>query len=416
MKKILLSFFLVVYTLTIHAQEDEIKQQIATLQKSLAQLQKFRENDSLTIKLLRDSVRYSTTKYQKINLDLERVKSRAEALTTKMAMSAKGNYQIIENNILTSADLFVALNRRINTLDALNQAQNYQAVISQLNNPSDASMGFSFQEKVQELLAQHIRPKKGRDKTKLLNYVNALLQNPVVQGIPAVAPVVTIGSQILSFVASFSSNHKNIRSSDLVKFKNELGGYTMYYTKLNEANTAFQVGAKEFDVMISNLQNNLKDFVLLNAKETGFDTSAQREQESDGDYLNRIFRVHNRRNIKGYFDRLKRRYAGARGVDYERMLSNTNLEVINSRVDDVVSMYKEFYNLYTRYLIILETHNEETIKVMRLALQLKLSKDEQKVKNMITKLNKNSKESISRIKTSINIFELEELAKSLVRK
>ncbi len=416
MKKLLLFILIFGLGLTAQAQDDEVQKQLDELQKVLQTLQELRKADSLTILHLQDSVRSSSKDFEKINLDLERVKSRADALTTKMAMTAKGNYDIIENNMLNGADLFIELNRRINTLDALNQAQSYQSVITQLNNPTDASMGFSFQDKVKELLTQHIKPRKSADKSKLLNYANALLQSPIVQGIPAVAPVVSIGTQLVSFVASFSAKDKNIDSEDLIKFKNELGGYTMYYTKLNEANTGFQVNTKDFNVLISNLQNNLKDFVLLNAKEVAFETPEQKEGESSGDYLNRIFRIYNSRNIQSYLDRLKTHHAGVRGVDYEKMLSNTKLEIMNSRIEDVISMYKEFYNLYTRYLIMLETHNEETVKVMQLAIQLKLSQDDKKAQDMIDKLNKNSKESINRIKTSINIFELEELAKSLVRK
>jgi len=417
MKKNLLFLFLMTcLSFTALAQDEQIQKQLNDLQIALKQLQELRHTDSLKIMDLRDSVRSSSKGYEKISLDLERVKTRAEALTTKLELTAKGNYEVIENNMLNSADLFIELSNRINILDALNQAQSYQSVITQLNNPSDASMGFSFQDKVMELLQSHIKPRKSNDKKKLMGYANALLKSPVVQGIPAVAPVVNIGSQLVSFVASFGAKDKNIDSEDLIKFKNELGGYTMYYTKLNEANTGFQVSAKEYNVLINNLQNNLKDFVVENAHEAGFEIPEQKEEESNGDYLNRLFRIYNSRNVGNYLDRLKKRYAGVRGIDYGKMLSNSKLEIMNSRVEDVISMYKEFYNLYTRYLIMLETHNQETVKVMNLAVQLKLSKDDQKVTDMIKKLSQNNKERIKRIKTSINIYELEELAKSLIRK
>jgi hypothetical protein len=375
---------------------------------------KQRAADSLRILALQDSLKGASENYRKIDMELDKVTSRTKELTKKLDMSAKGKFEVIANNMVTSADLFEELNKRMNTLIALNETQNYQNMITQLNNPTDGSMGFSYQGKVMELLDKNIPIKK--DKGRFLAIADAVLKNPIVNGIASLTPVVSIGNNILNLVSSYAATNKDVDASNISSFKNSLGSYTIYYTKLNDANNAFQANTKNFNVDIVNLHQKMEDFVVMNIKETGLNVENKPEGVETGEYLNLLFRTYNERNMKKYLDDIVSRATVNGKPDYEKALAGTKLEVVNSRIDDVVMMYREFDNVYRRYISMIDEYNEEIIKIMEFAVQQNLSSDNNKAREMIEKLKKSNKDNISRTRTSVNIYQVEELAKTLVRR
>jgi hypothetical protein len=359
---------------------------------------KQRAADSLRILALQDSLKGASENYRKIDMELDKVTSRTKELTKKLDMSAKGKFEVIANNMVTSADLFEELNKRMNTLIALNETQNYQNMITQLNNPTDKNIPIK------------------KDKGRFLAIADAVLKNPIVNGIASLTPVVSIGNNILNLVSSYAATNKDVDASNISSFKNSLGSYTIYYTKLNDANNAFQANTKNFNVDIVNLHQKMEDFVVMNIKETGLNVENKPEGVETGEYLNLLFRTYNERNMKKYLDDIVSRATVNGKPDYEKALAGTKLEVVNSRIDDVVMMYREFDNVYRRYISMIDEYNEEIIKIMEFAVQQNLSSDNNKAREMIEKLKKSNKDNISRTRTSVNIYQVEELAKTLVRR
>ncbi len=349
-----------------------------------------------------------------LNGEIDKVTNRTNELSSRIQVTAKGRYDKIYNNLTATAYLFEEMNKRLNTLQALTQAQNYETIVTQLNNPTDGSLGFSYQGKVMELLEKTI-PVQKKSKGKFLAIADALLKNPIVNGIASITPVLNIGSQVLSMVSSFAMNDDNIKPENITNFKNSLGAYTVYYSKLNDATANFQISTSNYKVQINNLHRQLEDYAVLNLQEAGFKVEQKMEGMTTGEYLNALFRNYNERGMIRYLDGLKGKFTAGSKTDYEKLLNETKLEVINGRIDDVTQSYKQFDYLYRQYIAMIEEHNKQTIEIMNYAIEQKLSSDESKVREKIEQLKQSSRKSVNDIKTSINIVQLEDIAKNIVR-
>ncbi|TAE00519.1 MAG: hypothetical protein EAZ97_05565 [Bacteroidetes bacterium] len=387
-------------------------QTVDALQKMQQMSRTQRQADSLVIVSLKDSLTKKSSQVNEISTKLKKVEVGASELRSKLDLTSKGRYELIKNNLINATDLFQEINKRLNSLEALSQAQNYQNMVTQLNNPTDASMGFSYEEKVLTLLDQNIKiPKK--KKGKLLSVMSAIIKSPIVQGIASLTPILSISNNILSTVSAIGFNEDDVNPDQISNFKNSLGVYTVYYTKLNDANNNSLVATKTYYMAADNLHISVKNLVTLTMADAGLAPPAEPEGSSAGEILNEIFKKYNKRNIEKYLTDLEAS-TGSK-VNYDQIMKSSKLEIINSRIADVVALYKDFNQLYLQYLIILDQSNRETISVLDYALAQKLSSDDSKVREKIKTLKNSHKESVKSIKVSINIDELEEIAKQLVR-
>jgi len=412
MKKLFfLALVLIVISPTIFAQTDPQVQQLFQMVKIL---QEQRKMDSIRIASMRDSLSNNQFQYSRIDTELQVVSSRLSEAQKKMDLSAKAQYDVVRSNMLISAEMLTEINKRLNTLQALTQAQNYEAMVTQLNNPTDGSLGFSYQDKVMELLDKHVPIKS--DKGKFLDYAKMILQNPIVNGVASLTPVLSIGNTILSFASSMAAQDKKATPQDVMTFKNALAGYTIYYTKLAEVTNTYQVSMKGFMVGSNNLHQKTEEFTASLIQQNGFRLENKQNDMTSGDYLNALFRTYNPKTVRQYLDDLEKKYTDSKGkVNHERILNETKLPVMNSRIDDALQIYREFDYLYRQYISMVEQHQAQTVEVLGFAGSQKLSPNPEKVTQTIEKMKLTGKEAISRVRTSIDILAIEDLAKQLVR-
>ncbi len=412
MKKTWLSMVFIFFCAGLFAQN--VAFDSVSFRKLYENVELLKRNEAMIRQLAQKQRTEDSLRIIELNGEIDKVTNRTNELSSRIQITAKGRYDKIYNNLTATAYLFEEMNKRLNTLQALTQAQNYETIVTQLNNPTDGSLGFSYQSKVIELLDKTI-PVQRKSKGKFLEIAGALLKNPIVNGIVSLTPVVNIGSQVLSMVSSFAMNDDNIKPEHITNFKNSLGAYTTYYSKLNDATTNFQVSTSNYKVQINNLHRQLEDYAVLNLQEAGFRVDPKTEGTGTGEYLNTLFRTYNERGMIRYMDGLKAKFTTGSKIDYEKLLNETKLELINGRVDDVTQSYKQFDYLYRQYIAMIEEHNKQTIEIMNYAIEQKLSSDEAKVREKIEQLKQSSRKSVNDIKTSINILQLEDIAKNIVR-
>lgn len=412
MKKTWLSIVFIFFCTVVFAQN--VAFDSVSFRKLYENVELLKRNETAIRQIAQKQRTEDSLRIIELNSEIDKVTNRTNELSSRIQITAKGRYDKIYNNLTATAYLFEEMNKRLNTLQALTQAQSYETIITQLNNPTDGSLGFSYQSKVLELLDKTI-PVQKKSKGKFLAIADALLKNPIVNGIASITPVLNIGSQVLSMVSSFAMNDDNVKPENITNFKNSLGAYTTYYSKLNDATTNFQVGTSNYKVQINNLHRQLEDYAVLNLQEAGFKVDPKAEGSTSGEYLNTLFRTYNERGMIRYLDGLKIKFTTGSKTDFEKLLNETKLELINGRVDDVTQSYKQFDYLYRQYIAMIEEHNKQTIDIMDYAIQQKLSSDEAKVREKIEQLKQSSRKSVNDIKISINILQLEDIAKNIVR-
>ncbi len=418
MRKITLIFIcLVAISVSVQAQ-DPTPQQLAQQLKSLQDL---RRADSVRIISLNDSLKRRIQMLDNMQkriddheLDLQKADAGIKQFGKRLEVSDENRYRVIKSNLVYSSELFEMLNERLNTLDALNQLQAYQQILTDLNNPANENLGFSYNKKVLQLLESNIQGKK---KSRLLEITSMVLNNPVLKGVASMTPILNIGSSVFNVVSSFAAQDDKISTSSLQNIKGELDKYTLYYGKLNDTNATFQRNLDSYRINVSNLHTKIKDFVVKNLKESGFGGNLPQQTAgmTTGAYLTTLFATYNRDAVERYFSNLERANVDSKGaIKYEALLkSNTSLINMNKRTEEVIDIYKDFENTYRQYIAMINQNNDIMQEILQVAITEKLTDSASKVTEQINRLKTEKDKGIASIEVAININKMKSTVERL---
>jgi hypothetical protein len=418
MRKIILIFICLVAIFANIQAQDLTPQQLAQQLKSL---QDMRRADSVRIISLNDSLKRRIQMLDNMQkriddheLDLQKADAGIKQFGKRLEVSDENRYRVIKSNLVYSSELFEMLNERLNTLDALNQLQAYQQILTDLNNPANENLGFSYNKKVLQLLETNIQTKK---KSRLMEITNMVLNNPVLKGVTSLTPILNIGSSVFNVVSSFAAQDDKISTSSLQNIKNELDKYTLYYGKLNETNMTFQRNLDNYRINVSNLHTKIRDFVVKNLKESGFGANLPQQTAgmTTGAYLTNLFATYNRDAVERYFTSLERANVDAKGaIRYEPLLkSNTSLINMNKRTEEVIDIYKDFENTYRQYIAMINKNNDIMQEILQVAITEKLTDSASKVTEQINRLKTEKDKGISSIEIAININKMKSTVERL---
>jgi hypothetical protein len=363
---------------------------------------------------LTDSLKQAYKSIQQHEMDLQKADAGLRQFRTKLEINEESRYRIVKNNLLYSFELFELMNDKLNTLEAFNQLETYQLLVTDLNNPANESLGFSYNKKVLQLLENNLPPIK--KKSRFIDFARVMLENPVVKGLTAATPVLNIGTSVFSAITAMAVNEDKITVENLSNLKKDLDKYTMYYVRLNNANQSFNNNLGTFRVSNNNLHNRLREFVVKNLQDSGFNPKAPdaATEASPSAHLLYLFSVYNRDAAYKYLEGLETKFTDKGKVQYGKILDNNpNLTNMNKRTQDIIDMYKEFEFLYGQYLSMLDKNNSEMVAILEQAMTDKLSDSPQMVTQQIEKLKNEKKKGTESIQKAVNIQRMKNLVEKL---
>lgn len=321
-------------------------------------------------------------------------------------------YKLLKSNLISATRTYYLLNRKIIDLKSRTTSNNLDVFITSLNNPESKALGFSFSDKVIELVKNVVLEGKANQSKRnqsIISTTQSILNSPIFMGITTLAPPLGIANSIMTFFHTLSVNNKNhINADDLKKFETELNKYVAYYTALNEGNQKFQYGLNFNKDQLNMLMQNMYDHMLFTASALGFPPPKKKPNESLGETLNTYFLTFNKENAEKFFSQLEKKYTipGTDKINYERLLrENMSLKEANNQLEDLVMQTKNFENLYNEYFTLLDTYYGTVINAMNIALDNGLA-PKNIVKEKQQEFSNLKSEAITDIQASINIGEL----------
>jgi len=389
------------------------------LQKTLSGQQKSYDEQ---MRILQDSIRSSASKLSGAMQTISAYKSKLdeqgngmENMKMRMELKDELQYKHIKENIINITILYELMNEKLNALDAFRQLGNYQTLMQDLNNPANTKLGFSYNEKVIELLDEHITfDKKEKENSKILKFANVILSSPIVQGVTSFTPVLGTANSLFSFITGASMERKDITEEKLMKFKDGLERYTIYYVKLNEANGKFASRLNNYQEQNQALHEKLKDLTDRNVQDTKTDIRSKPGNDATvGDYLLNVFRYHNAQSVRDHFRDMELKATTNGKVNYGELLKNDKLQDMYKRTEDAILLFKDFEQLHNQYIKILDNNTDAVIGILNEAIELNLSKKSGKIKSEIDLLISEKKATVASVNRAINIIKLGETASKL---
>lgn len=375
--------------------------------------------DSVVVQELQQGkINYRDTALLRILGQFEEVSKNERENTTAIRGLLQGKqidnrtkYNLMRNNLINATNTYYYLNKKLIDLKSRASTNNLDVFISSLNNPESKALGFSFSERIIDLVKNVVlngRADKNKRNEGIINATQSILNSPIFKSFTALTPPLGIANSIMTFFHSVSVNNKAINENNLKKFEEELNKYVTYYTALNESNQKFEYGLNFNKDQLNMLQRNMFDHLSFTASALGF-KPPQRSGENLGVTLNAYFTNFNKENVEKFFDELEKKYTtpGTDKIDYEKLLrENMSLKEANNQLEDLVMQTKRYENLYNEYFNLLDSYHSSVIEALNIATTNGLA-DKNLVKQKQNEFSTLKNEAVNDIKASINIAELQ---------
>ncbi len=317
-------------------------------------------------------------------------------------------YELIKNNLINASETYYLLNKKIIDLKSRTTTNNLDVFITALNNPESKELGFSFSDRIVELVEKIVldgKTDKNDRNGKIVESTKSIINSPIFQSFTALTPPLAIANSVMNFLHSVSVNNKQISQKTLQSFEKELNKYVVYYTALNDANQKFEFGLNFNKDQLNLLQDNLYDHLMFTASALKFQLP-QRGNKSIGETMNDFFFDFKKEKVVDFFSQLETKYSKNKRIDYEMLLrENPNLKEVNNQLEDLILQTKRFENLYNEYFTLLDSYYgkvNNSLKIAQdngLAAQNVIDSKQAEFRNL-------KNEAVSDIQASINIKEL----------
>lgn len=321
-------------------------------------------------------------------------------------------YKLLKANLISASRTYYLLNKKIIDLKSRTTSNNLDVFITSLNNPESKELGFSFSDKVLDLVKTVVlegKTEKSKRNESIVKTTESILNSPIFRGFTTLAPPLGIANSLMTFFHTISVNNKTINQNNLKKFEAELNKYVAYYTALNEGNQKFQYGLNFNKDQLNMLQQNMFDHLKFTASAMEMKQPQKKGNETLGVALNQYFITFNKESVEDFFTKLESKYRikGTGKLDYERLLrENMSLKEANNQLEDLVMQTKRFENLYNEYFTLLDSYYSTVISAMNIASANGLA-DKNTVKQKQAEFTNLKNEAITDIQASINIGELQ---------
>ena len=332
-----------------------------------------------------------------------------KALLSGREYDAQTKYNIIKFNLINAVETFQLLSDKTTNLKSRNSTNSFDILIKELNNPQSEALGFNFNETLLKLVNEHIQPKKKNVAKNILEAVEGITQSPIITSIPTFTPAISISNSVIGVLRSTSIFDDKVDNQKIKNFETALNNYIQYYSALSDANQVFKFNLEHQKEELGILQQNIYEQVIFFARTLKFQVQPKGPNEDVGEYLNVLFKSFNKSYIENIFTELEKEHTeisqNTKKIKYDEILKNQYLKDANNRLEEFISLTTQFEFKYTEYFNILEQYNTRIIKALDIAKTNKIATSGD-VDNKKIEFENKKKESISDIKTSINIDQL----------
>jgi len=364
---------------------------------------------------IRTNIRTADTTIRRLIEDLQKVadsdrqnSSAIQGLLQGKEIDNLTKYELIKNNLINASETYYLLNKKIIDLKSRTTTNNLDVFITALNNPESKELGFSFSDRIVELVEKIVlkgNADKGEKNGKIVESTKSIINSPIFQSFTSLTPPLAIANSVMNFLHSVSVNNKQINQKTLQEFEKELNKYVVYYTALNDANQKFEFGLNFNKDQLTLLQDNLYDHLMFTASALKFQLP-QRGNKPIGETMNDFFLDFKKEKVVDFFGQLETKYSKGKRIDYELLLrENPNLKEVNNQLEDLILQTKRFENLYNEYFTLLDSYYSKvnsSLKIAQdngLAAQNIIDSKQAEFRNL-------KNEAVSDIQASINIKEL----------
>ncbi|TWI82055.1 hypothetical protein [Chitinophaga japonensis] len=318
-------------------------------------------------------------------------------------------YELVRNNLINASETYYLLNKKIIDLKSRTTTNNLDVFITSLNNPESKELGFSFSDRIVELVEKVVlkgKADKGERNGKIVESTKSIINSPIFQSFTSLTPPLAIANSVMNFLHSVSVNNKQISQKTLQEFEKELNKYVVYYTALNDANQKFEFGLNFNKDQLNLLQDNLYDHLMFTASALKFQLP-QRGNKPIAETMNTFFLDEfKKEKVVDFFDKLEVKYTKGKRIDYELLLrENPNLKEVNNQLEDLILQTKRFENLYNEYFSLLDSYYTKVNNSLKIAQDNGLA-DKNLIENKQTEFRNLKNEAVTDIQASINIKEL----------
>jgi hypothetical protein len=332
-----------------------------------------------------------------------------KALLSGREYDAQTKYNIIKFNLINAVETFQLLSDKTTNLKSRNSTNSFDILIKELNNPQSEALGFNFNETLLKLVNEHIQPKKKNVAKNILEAVEGITQSPIITSIPTFTPAISISNSVIGVLRSTSIFDDKVDNQKIKNFETALNNYIQYYSALSDANQGFKFNLEHQKEELGILQQNIYEQVIFFARTLKFQVQPKGPNEDVGEYLNVLFKSFNKSYVENIFTELEKEHTeisqNTKKIKYDEILKNQYLKDANNRLEEFISLTTQFEFKYTEYFNILEQYNTRIIKALDIAKTNKIATSGD-VDNKKIEFENKKKESISDIKTSINIDQL----------
>ncbi len=335
------------------------------------------------------------------------------ALMSGIVLADKSKYEVIKNNLINGRHGLETLNDKLNLIQNNVADASIWTYINNLSNPQGSELGFKLEDKLVDLIKKDINPTKKNVADKIFESINGISKSPIVNGIPAFSPALSISNSVISVLRSTSILDKSLEENKIKNFENSLSKYVDFYVALNNANIFYNTALQIQKEKSNSLHQRLLEESIKYLKGTNCEIPVRTAQQSTGTYLNEVFNSFNQRFINYYFINLENKNTTDNTIRYPTIIANNHiLKEMNNSVSDFIFLLDEYVNQVNAYQSMRDMYFSKVIDALELAEKNGISSSsiisQQKAKFSYLK-----NESISLFDAAVNIPNLVSIKNSI---
>lgn len=376
--------------------------------------------DSLMIVALTQKLSSTDSLMQKLIKDFDSIQSLSNANSTSVSallagqeLQSKAKYEIIKNNLINSTEMFELLSDKIIDLKSRNATQDFEKLIKDLNNPESKALGFSFNEKIIELVKTHINPTKKNLALRIVETVEGITKSPIISSIPQLTPALSVASSAMNVIRSTGVVKNEVDHTKIEAFEKELSKYIEYYVALNDANQNLVFSVSKQRSELGLLHQKLYDQLLFFSKNLNYAYQPKNKEETINSYMNNYFKKFNKDWIEKYFSDLEKNNTKDGKIEYDVILaSNSSLKEANNRLEELISLVNQFEFEYNDFFDFMQIYHSSIEKALDISVSKGIAEKAIVIEKKQEFLDKKTN-STSMIKDAIDIQELTDNRKNI---
>jgi hypothetical protein len=390
--------FVIASTLSAQHMQDSL----AALYANYLQLnQRANRLDSLD-----QSVNSLRTQYVNFDAILRSNNESLKRITNAQLFTFDRTIKVNRSKIINTADFIRSANTSLNALQVANTLSNYLDDVSQLNNPTNAELGFALTDEIVKIVEKSVLPKlhSKATKAKFVGIVKEIMNAPVTTSFAKSVPIVSSIKGVIDLVVNLSANDKNdISVEDIAQLKRDLRKYLEHYEGLEQANQNFTSNLNTLNVRMDALKLILRNF----ATERLRPLTPSVNLDTFRNLTVLVNQFAEKSEVQAKVDAILEECKANGVMNYEKALSDRRLYYPEQAVNQAQVIHDELVNLQKSFLSNLNSYQRNIESVLGNSKANKLG-DAAKIDRKAAALQKQLGDVSEALRNGINLEDLRE--------